>query len=424
MGTQLYAQGFYLNVCYDELALKQPALVRSVHEAYVAAGAELLETNTFGANPPKLAAYGLSDQTERINRAAAELARSAARDQASVVGALGPLGLRLEPFGPTSSAEARTHFARQVKGLLDGGVDGFIIETFSDLTELKAALEAVREASDLPVVAQMTVGTDGLTYLGTAPEDFAKTLTEWGADVIGVNCSVGPAGVLDAIERMAKVTDRPLSGQPNAGLPKAVEDRKIYLASPEYVASYAKRMVEAGARFVGGCCGTTPEHIRRIRAYVASVSPRRHATVVSRTEVTPPAGVTEVPLAERSRWGAKLARGEPDGCDSIRTPHRTGNGHRNRDALLLPGPQPPGHAVGPPRGGRRGAPQCPDHHGRSAEDGALPGGDGGLRHRLDRTHEPGLSSQSGAGSRPQPDRVADEVGDRGGGQSGRARPGS
>ncbi|HWH03096.1 MAG TPA: bifunctional homocysteine S-methyltransferase/methylenetetrahydrofolate reductase [Gemmatimonadales bacterium] len=310
MGTQLYAQGFYLNVCYDELALKQPALVRSVHEAYVAAGAELLETNTFGANPPKLAAYGLSDQTERINRAAAELARAAARDQASVVGAIGPLGLRLEPFGPTSSADARAHFLRQVKGLLDGGVDGFIIETFSDLAELKAALEAVRESTDLPVVAQMTVGTDGLTYLGTAPEDFAKTLTEWGADVVGVNCSVGPAGVLDAIERMAKVTDRPLSGQPNAGLPKAVEDRKIYLASPEYVASYAKRMVEAGARFVGGCCGTTPEHIRRIRAYVASVSPRRHATVVSRTEVTPPAGVTEVPLAERSRWGAKLARGE------------------------------------------------------------------------------------------------------------------
>lgn len=310
MGTQLYAQGFFLNVCYDELALKQPALVRSVHEAYVAAGAEILETNTFGASPAKLAAYGLADDTERINRAAAELARAAAGGLASVVGAIGPLGLRLEPFGPTSRDEAEAHFARQVRGLLDGGVDGFVIETFSDLAELRAALDAVRAASDLPVVAQLTVGTDGLTYLGTAPEDFAKTLTDWGADVIGVNCSVGPAGVLDAIERMAKVTDRPLSGQPNAGLPKAVEDRKIYLASPEYVASYAKRMVEAGARFVGGCCGTTPEHIKRIRAYVASVSPRRHAVVVSRKEVAPPAGVQEVPLAERSGWGAKLARGE------------------------------------------------------------------------------------------------------------------
>ena len=310
MGTELYAQGFFLNVCYDELALKQPALVRSVHEAYVRAGAEILETNTFGANPVKLAAYGLADETERVNRAAAELARGAAGGAACVTGAIGPLGLRLEPFGPTSGAEAQALFRRQVRGLLDGGVDGFVIETFSDLAELRAALDAVRAASDLPVVAQVTIGTDGLTYLGTAPEDVAKTLTEWGADVIGVNCSVGPAGVLDAIERMSKVTDRPLSGQPNAGLPKAVEDRKIYLASPEYVASYAKRMVEAGARFVGGCCGTTPEHIKRIRAYVASVSPRRHAAVVSRAEVTPPAGVSAVPLAERSRWGAKLSRGE------------------------------------------------------------------------------------------------------------------
>jgi len=310
MGTQLYAQGFFLNVCYDELALKQPALVRGVHEAYVAAGAEILETNTFGANPVKLAAYGLADQTERINRVAAELARAAGGSRTSVVGAIGPLGLRLEPFGPTSRAEAEAHFARQVSGLLEGGVDGFVIETFSDLSEVHAALNAARRLTDLPVVAQVTIGTDGLTYLGTSPEDVARTLAAWGADVIGVNCSVGPAGVLDAIERMSKVTDRPLSGQPNAGLPKAVEDRKIYLASPEYVASYAKRMVEAGARFVGGCCGTTPEHIKRIRDYVASVSPRRPTTVVSREAVTPAAGVTPAPLAERSRWGAKLAKGE------------------------------------------------------------------------------------------------------------------
>jgi len=310
MGTQLYAQGFFLNVCYDELALKQPALVQGVHEAYVAAGAEILETNTFGANPVKLAAYGLADQTERINRVAAELARAAGGSRTSVVGAIGPLGLRLEPFGPTSRAEAEAHFARQVSGLLEGGVDGFVIETFSDLSEVRAALNAARRLTDLPVVAQVTIGTDGLTYLGTSPEDVARTLAEWGADVIGVNCSVGPAGVLDAIERMSKVTDRPLSGQPNAGLPKAVEDRKIYLASPEYVASYAKRMVEAGARFVGGCCGTTPEHIKRIRDYVASVSPRRPTTVVSREAVTPAAGVTPAPLAERSRWGAKLTKGE------------------------------------------------------------------------------------------------------------------
>ncbi len=310
MGTMLYGKGFFLNVCYDELCVKHPELVREVHEGYVRAGAELLETNTFGANPMKLATYGLADETETINRAAAALAREASGGRASVVGAIGPLGIRIEPFGPTSRADARALFARQVAGLLAGGVDGFILETFSDTEEIRAALEAVRGACDLPVVAQMTVGTDGLTHYGTDPDTFAKQLTEWGADVIGVNCSVGPAGVLEAVEKLVKATDRPISAQPNAGLPKDVGDRKIYLASPEYMASYAKRMIEAGARFVGGCCGTTPEHIKKIRDYVSSVAPRRPSAVVSRERVQPAPGVQPVPLAERSRWGAKLARGE------------------------------------------------------------------------------------------------------------------
>jgi homocysteine S-methyltransferase len=310
MGTMLYAKGFFLNVCYDELVLKQPRLVQDVHEEYVRAGAEILETNTFGANPVKLGTYGLAEQTGRINQVAAELARKAAGDRASVVGAIGPLGLRIEPFGPTSADEAKRYFRAQVDGLLQGGVDGFVLETFSDTDELHAALRAVRDACDLPVVAQMTIGTDGLTAYGTAPEDFTRTLAAWGADVIGVNCSVGPAGILDAVERMAKATDRPLSAQPNAGLPKDVGDRKIYLASPEYVASYARRLVEAGARFVGGCCGSTPEHIKKMRDYLASVAPRTSAVVVSRDDIRPAAGVTPVPLAERSRWGRKLAAGE------------------------------------------------------------------------------------------------------------------
>jgi methionine synthase I (cobalamin-dependent)/5,10-methylenetetrahydrofolate reductase len=310
MGTMLYAKGFFLNVCYDELVLKQPRLVQDVHEEYVRAGAEILETNTFGANPVKLGTYGLAEQTGRINQVAAELARKAAGDRASVVGAIGPLGLRIEPFGPTSADEATRYFRAQVDGLLQGGVDGFVLETFSDTDELHAALRAVRDACDLPVVAQMTIGTDGLTAYGTAPEDFTRTLAAWGADVIGVNCSVGPAGILDAVERMAKATDRPLSAQPNAGLPKDVGDRKIYLASPEYVASYARRLVEAGARFVGGCCGSTPEHIKKMRDYLASVAPRTSAVVVSRDDIRPAAGVTPVPLAERSRWGRKLAAGE------------------------------------------------------------------------------------------------------------------
>ena len=310
MGTMLYGKGFFLNVCYDELNLKQPRLVQEVHAEYVRAGAEILETNTFGANPLKLNSYGLAEEAEKINQTAAELARAAAGGRASVLGAIGPLGIRIEPFGPTSKAEAEAMFAVQIKGLVAGGVDGFILETFSDLDEIHAALRAVRAVSDLPVVCQMTIGSDGLTYYGTDPETFTKQLTAFGADVIGVNCSVGPAGLLEAVEKMVKATDRPISAQPNAGLPKDVGDRKIYLASPEYMASYARRMIEAGARFVGGCCGSTPEHIKKIRDYVASVVPRQPSVVVSRAQVQAPAGVTAVPLAERSRWGAKIARGE------------------------------------------------------------------------------------------------------------------
>jgi homocysteine S-methyltransferase len=310
MGTMLYGKGFLLNVCYDELNLKHPKLVQDVHEAYVRAGAEILETNTFGANPVKLASYGLAADTEKVNQAAAELARAAAAGRASVAGAIGPLGLRIEPFGKTSRQEAFALFQRQVKGLLAGGVDGFILETFSDLDEIHEALRAVRSLSDLPVIAQMTIGDDGLTHYGTSPATFTRQLAEWGADVIGVNCSVGPAGVLEAVEKMVKATDRPISAVPNAGLPKDVGDRKIYLASPEYMASYARRMIETGARIVGGCCGTTPEHIKKIRDYVASVVPRHQPTVVSRDTVAAPAGVAAVPLAQRSRFGAKLAKGE------------------------------------------------------------------------------------------------------------------
>src|SRR2546430_5924002 len=297
MGTMLYAKGFFLNICYDELNLKQPRLVQEVHAEYVRAGAEILETNTFGANPLKLNSYGLADDTEKINKAAADLARAAAGGKASVVGAIGPLGIRIEPFGPTSQADAEALFAVQVKGLLAGGVDGFVLETFSDMDEMHAALKAVRAASDLPAVCQMTVGTDGLTHYGTDPETFTKQLAAWGADVIGGNCSVGPAGVLAGVQKMAQASNKPVSGQPHAGPPKDVGGRQIYLASPEYMANYARRMIEAGARFVGGCCGSTPEHIKKIRDYVASVVPRQPSVVGSRAQVQPPADVTPVALA-------------------------------------------------------------------------------------------------------------------------------
>jgi homocysteine S-methyltransferase len=307
MGTMLYNRGVFVNVCYDELSRSQPALVREVHEAYVQAGAEILETNTFGANPVKLSSHGLDEDTEDINRAAVTVARRAAREKALVLGAMGPLGIRLEPWGPTARQEAIGFFTRQVRGLLEGGVDGFILETFSDLHELEAALCAVRPLSDLPVIAQMTVGQDGNTSYGTSVDAIATRLTELGADVIGLNCSVGPAAMLDAIERMVAQTDRPVSAQPNAGLPRAVDDRSIYLASPEYMGSYARRMIQAGARFVGGCCGTTPDHIRKIHAYVASLQPRTIS--VGPVAAPGPAGASPVPLARRSRLGGKLVSG-------------------------------------------------------------------------------------------------------------------
>lgn len=313
MGTLLYSRGVFVNVCYDQLSLDRPDTIRRIHEEYVAAGAEILETNTFGANPVKLSAYGLADRTEEINRAAARLAIEAAGDTVWVTGAIGPLGIRIEPFGPTSREEAQELFGRQVDGLLEGGVHGFVLETFSDLTEIEYAFRAVRERTDLPVVAQMTVGQDGRTSYGADAAQVARALTDLGADVVGLNCSVGPAVMLDAIETMAQATSLPLVAQPNAGLPRTVGDRKMYLASPEYMAQYALRMIDAGVRFVGGCCGTTPDHVRKLRAAVASTQPR-HATVrvpdAPRAERAS-AQQVRVPLEARSAWGRKLARGEP-----------------------------------------------------------------------------------------------------------------
>jgi len=310
MGTMLYAKGMFVNVCYDELNLTHAPLVQDIHEAYLRAGAEIIETNTFGANPVKLSGFGLEEMTEEINRAAASIARRAAGGRANIVGSVGPLGIRIEPFGPTAREEAEAFFKRQVSGLLDGGVDGFILETFSDRAELHTAYLAVRGLCDLPIIAEMTIDESGRTAYGTEVEKIASTLGEWGADVVGLNCSVGPAVMLDGIERMAEVSEHPLVAQPNAGLPRLVGDRKIYLSSPDYMANYAQRLIRAGARFVGGCCGTTPDHIKKIRDLVATMQPRQVHTFVTRHELTPLHGVAPIPLETRSQWGRKLAARE------------------------------------------------------------------------------------------------------------------
>ena len=322
MGTLLYSRGVFVNVCYDELNLSRPELVQGIHEEYVEAGAEILETNTFGANPVKLSAYGLEERTEEINTAAVLLAHEASSGRAAVAGAIGPLGIRIEPWGPTSLDEAVSLFQRQVRGLLEGGAEGFVLETFSDLSEVECAIRAVRAESDLPIFAQMTVGQDGRTAYGTDTNQLAMRLSAMGADVIGLNCSVGPAIMLDAIEDMADATTLALSAQPNAGLPRTVRDRKIYLASPEYMAQYARRMIDVGVRFVGGCCGTTPDHIRKMRGAVAALQPRHASVHMPKPKLSAAATApVTVPLEARSAWGRKLARGETVASVEILPPH-------------------------------------------------------------------------------------------------------
>jgi homocysteine S-methyltransferase len=317
MGTQLYNKGVFINQCYDELNLRAPDLVRDVHKAYRKAGAEVLETNTFGANRIKLAQYGLETQVGEINRAAAKLAREVAEDDLLVAGAVGPLGVRLEPLGPTSLEEARAAFREQLQALKDGGCDVFILETFADLNEIEQAIRAAREVDpNIPIIAQMTIGSDCHTPYGVTVEDLTQSLDAFGADVIGLNCSVGPQIILDAIEKMVPVTRRKLSAQPNAGMPRDVSGRSMYMASPEYMATYAHHLVQAGAKIVGGCCGTTPEHIAAMVEGVRPLSPRQARVPMKERRHTHPdlppedPGVQPVPLAERSKWGGKIARGE------------------------------------------------------------------------------------------------------------------
>ena len=320
MGTMLYSRGVFLNVCYDELNATHPDLVEDVHEQYIRAGAEIIETNTFGANPWKLSSHGLDDRTEELNARAAAIAMKAASGRAAVAGAIGPLGIRLEPLGPTSLEEARDHFGRQVDGLLEGGVDGFVLETFSSLVELEQAFRAVRSRCGLPVIAQVTVGEDLLTEYGTSAEQVARSAEEWGADAVGLNCSVGPAVIVDGLEQMAEVTRLPLSSSPNAGLPRQVGERKIYVTEPGYMGQYARKAINAGARIVGGCCGTTPEHIRSIREVVSVVQRRSSSVRVIRALDETAIHKSSVPISLRSRLGSRLAGGEFVRCVRVLPP--------------------------------------------------------------------------------------------------------
>jgi methionine synthase I (cobalamin-dependent)/5,10-methylenetetrahydrofolate reductase len=316
MGTMLYGKGIFINRCFDELNLSAPQLVKEVHQEYLKAGAEVLETNTFGSTRLHLSAFGFAEKLKAINEAGVRLAREAAGDKAYVAGAMGPLGAQIEPLGPLSFAEARDIFREQAAILVGAGVDLLILETFFELNELREAIYAVREAAgeEMVIVAQVTVDDDGNLRDGTSLETYTARLNEWPVDVIGVNCSAGPKVVLETIERMALLSTKPLSAMPNAGLPSNVEGRNIYLCSPEYLAQYSRRFIQAGVRLVGGCCGTTPEHIKLIRSEARSLQPvRRHVPGTAAVIEEAKAAVKKldkVPLDGKSQLGAKLAAGK------------------------------------------------------------------------------------------------------------------
>src|SRR6202522_3983763 len=316
MGTVLYGRGIFINRCYDELNLSDPGLILSIHEEYLQSGADILETNTFGANRFRLARHGLTEKVAEINAAGVRLARQAVEHlkdkqagEAWVAVPAGPLGVRREPWGKTGLDEARASFAEQISALAGAGADILVIETMPALNEAREALIAAREmAPDLPVLVMVTVDDESNCLDGSSPEQAAARLTEWGAGAIGVNCSTGPATVLTAIECVGKATSLPLAAMPNAGMPRAVEGRNIYLCSPEYMASFARKAIAAGAQIVGGCCGTTPNHIRAKRSAMRAIDAQARVTVSGaapelNTE-TPPS-----PLGHRSRIGALIEQG-------------------------------------------------------------------------------------------------------------------
>jgi homocysteine S-methyltransferase len=329
MGTMLYSRGVFINRCFDELNLSAPDMVRQIHQEYAKAGAEILETNTFGATRQRLGAFGFAEKVKTINLAGVRLAREAANG-AYVAGAVGPLNLRIEPLGPTSFAEARATFREQIDALLEAGVDLLIFETFGNLDELREAVMAGHEAAggDVPMIAQVTIDDFGYLPGGTDTETFTREMNSWPVDAIGLNCSVGPKATLETVERMMEYATKPLSAMPNAGLPMRVEGRNMYLCSPEYMAQYARRLLWAGVKIIGGCCGTTPDHIKLIRSETRSLQPlqKKLAVTVEEPHIKAQA-LTPVPAAEKSKVGAKLAAGKfvsfveilpPRGVDATR----------------------------------------------------------------------------------------------------------
>lgn len=308
MGTELYKKGIFINKCFDELNITNPNLVKQVHNDYLNAGADVLETNTYGANRHKLAKYQLQHQLYDLNFNGAKIAREVVGDKALVAGAIGPLGVQIEPLGPLSKEEARDLFKEQIKPLIDGGVDFIIFETFIYPDELNQAVAAVREISDIAVIAQMTIDEDGSSLTGAQPEIMLRDLMNSQADVIGINCTVGPRVMLNWLESIREITPIPVSIMPNAGKPKNIDGRNIYLTSPEYMGEYAKHFIQAGANIIGGCCGTSPEHIKRMRATINALKPQTKVHLSLKNFETDKA-VTQIPTERKSRLAKQISDG-------------------------------------------------------------------------------------------------------------------
>lgn len=310
MGTMLYARGIFLNRCFDELNLTNADLITEIHTQYLDAGAEAITTNTFGANRYKLQPHGLEEKVREVNRRGAELARAVAADRAWVAGSVGPVGGQLRPLGPLEADDVTEAFREQIAGLVEGGIDFVILETFHALPEIGAALRAARTFRDLPVVASFSFDRNRMTNVGVTPEEAVAFAEGEGADVIGVNCSTGPNDLLEIVERMVKLTKKPLSVMPNAGLPREVQNRLIFLATPEYMAEYARRFILTGASMVGGCCGTTPDHVKEMRKYVRQLVPMKVATRSIEVASAEPPVSRHRPKrpAEKTVLGSKLGR--------------------------------------------------------------------------------------------------------------------
>ena len=339
MGTMLYSKGIYINRCFDELNLSASSLVQGIYEEYLIAGAEILTTNTFGANYLKLRPHGFEGKIREINREGARLAKEIARGRAFVAGSIGPLGVRIAPLGNFSIEEAKEIFTKQILGLLEGRVDLFVLETFSDINEIKQLIKTIRSICQLPIIAQMTINEQGNTLLGATPETIAEELDKIGVEVMGINCSVGPQPILQSLVRMSKMTKTKLSAEPDAGAFKIIDERIFYLSTPEYFAEYTKRFIQSGITLIGGCCGTTPAHIKAMASAMRALQPSKTEIVI----ITPEdehldkngKTIQPIPRAEKSKFAAKLVAGKFVTCVEMSPPRGANPARALKGAKLL-----------------------------------------------------------------------------------------